>query len=123
MKIRTGYVSNSSTSSFLIAIKNEKNFEEMRNLYYSLAEKINEISEEKRNFEEFPFHQFSEKNILNDVSVASSTKEKIKKLLREGYLLAYADVSSEYGDGDQYDLTVRLMDIMESFGGVERVCL
>lgn len=112
MKIRNGYISNSSSSSFIIACKNEELANKVLEAYNKLVDYWKEIHPNfSTTFFDTNYVKDSAQNIINNFSeyFNFSTEEK-KYLLNEwtekennGYILLYGTCSNEY-DIDGYYL-------------------
>lgn len=112
MKIRNGYVSNSSSSSFVIACKNEELANKVLEAYNKLIDYWKEIHPNfSTSFFDTNYVKDSAQNIVNTFSEYFDFSKKEKNYLlnewtekeKNGYILLYGTCSNEY-DIDGYYL-------------------
>lgn len=131
MKYRTDFVTNSSSSSFVIAIKNENDklptdieeilLEWAKNQILK-GEKISTIEELNEYFcEEYSWKHMTLEELLNDDIFASEDYENYKKLIEEGFCIYKKWIPCEGQDEhlDMYEEALDLLEESKNYKGLE----
>lgn len=94
MKIRNGFISNSSSSSFIVRLpKKPKTFEELKNSMFPNKEWTDRINYEYLENESLTVAQVI-KQIFNDIEINQKDATNIKETMLSGYIREIEDQSS-----------------------------